>query len=136
MCSCCFNSRRHPHQPCTTIHRGTIQLGQGCNRDSAHAQRKKYQNAQLEFCFPSRTDFAGYDVVLVSSGAVGVGCQRMNLVTRPTEIAKKQALAAVGQVHLMRYYEDLFSACGLVSDLSSSLKQRWTLCLSFLALHC
>jgi glutamate 5-kinase len=55
----------------------------------------------------------GYNVILVSSGAVGVGCQRLGLATRPTELAKKQALAAVGQVHLMRYYEDLFSACGL-----------------------
>ncbi|KAG7672765.1 hypothetical protein Ndes2526B_g08244 [Nannochloris sp. 'desiccata'] len=55
----------------------------------------------------------GYNVILVSSGAVGVGCQRLGLDTRPSELAKKQALAAVGQVHLMRYYDDLFSACGL-----------------------
>lgn len=38
----------------------------------------------------------------------------MCLETRPTELAKKQALAAIGQVHLMRFYEDLFSASGLV----------------------
>jgi len=55
----------------------------------------------------------GYRVVLVSSGAVGVGCQRLDLETRPTLLAKKQALAAVGQVHLMRYYDDLFSAYGI-----------------------
>jgi glutamate 5-kinase len=55
----------------------------------------------------------GYHVILVSSGAVGVGCQRLGLDTRPSELARKQALAAVGQVHLMRYYDDLFSACGL-----------------------
>jgi len=55
----------------------------------------------------------GYQVVLVSSGAVGVGCQRLELETRPTLLAKKQALAAVGQVHLMRYYDDLFSAYGI-----------------------
>lgn len=55
-------------------------------------------------------------MVLVSSGAVGVGCQRLGLVNRPSELAKKQALAAVGQVHLMRYYDDLFSACGLVRN--------------------
>ena len=54
-------------------------------------------------------------MVLVSSGAVGVGCQRLGLTERPAELPKKQALAAVGQVHLMRYYEDLFNACGLVS---------------------
>ena len=42
-----------------------------------------------------------------------MGCQRLGLSTRPSELAKKQALAAVGQVHLMRYYDDLFSACNL-----------------------
>lgn len=55
-------------------------------------------------------------MILVSSGAIGVGCQRLGLSTRPTKIAQKQALAAVGQVHLMRYYEDFFQALGLVSD--------------------
>ncbi|KAL6745743.1 Aspartate/glutamate/uridylate kinase [Haematococcus lacustris] len=55
----------------------------------------------------------GHYVIVVSSGAVGVGCQRMGLVNRPTQLAKKQALAAVGQVHLMRYYEDFLSALGL-----------------------
>jgi glutamate 5-kinase len=48
----------------------------------------------------------GYRVVLVSSGAVGVGVQRLSLPCKPSVLAKKQALAAVGQVHLMRYYEE------------------------------
>lgn len=55
----------------------------------------------------------GHHVIIVSSGAVGVGCQRLGLANRPTQLAKKQALAAVGQVHLMRYYEDFLSALGL-----------------------
>ena len=54
----------------------------------------------------------------VGSGAVGVGCQRLRLCTRPDNLAQKQALAAVGQVHLMRYYDDLFSALDLVGDMS------------------
>lgn len=57
---------------------------------------------------------AGHYVIIVSSGAVGVGCQRLGLTHRPTKIAQKQALAAVGQVHLMRYYEDILNALGLV----------------------
>jgi hypothetical protein len=40
---------------------------------------------------------AGVDVVLVSSGSVGAGCQRLGLAERPAEHAKRQALAAVGQ---------------------------------------
>jgi glutamate 5-kinase len=52
----------------------------------------------------------GHRVVLVSSGAVGVGCSRLGLVERPKTIALKQAVAAVGQGRLMRIYDDLFTA--------------------------
>ena len=52
-------------------------------------------------------------VVLVTSGAVGAGAARLGLTERPTDLAAKQALAAVGQVHLMRYYDDFFGALGL-----------------------
>jgi glutamate 5-kinase len=53
---------------------------------------------------------AGHRVVLVSSGAVGVGCARLNLKERPRKMAMKQAVAAVGQGRLMRIYDDLFSS--------------------------
>ncbi len=53
-----------------------------------------------------------YRVVLVSSGAVGVGCARLNLKERPKKIALKQAIAAVGQGRLIRIYDDLFSSLG------------------------
>lgn len=58
---------------------------------------------------------AGHKVVLVSSGAIGVGCQKMSLKSRPTALAQRQAVAAVGQIHLMRYYQEFFQALGLVS---------------------
>lgn len=58
-------------------------------------------------------------MIIVSSGAIGVGCQRLGLTARPTKIAQKQALAAIGQVHLMRYYEDILTALGLVRKLVS-----------------
>ena len=51
----------------------------------------------------------GHRIVLVSSGAVGVGCARLNLAERPRKMALKQAVAAVGQGRLMRIYDDLFS---------------------------
>ncbi|MEA5535432.1 glutamate 5-kinase [Crocosphaera sp. XPORK-15E] len=54
----------------------------------------------------------GYHLVLVSSGAVGVGCGRLNLKERPKKIAVKQAVAAVGQGRLIRVYDDLFSTLG------------------------
>ncbi len=55
---------------------------------------------------------AGNRVVLVSSGAVGVGCRRLQLAERPKKMAIKQAVAAVGQGRLMRIYDDLFTTLG------------------------
>jgi glutamate 5-kinase len=52
----------------------------------------------------------GHRVVLVSSGAVGVGCARLGLTDRPRSIAVKQAVAAVGQGRLMRIYDDFFTS--------------------------
>jgi glutamate 5-kinase len=55
---------------------------------------------------------AGHHPVLVSSGAVGVGCGRLGISERPKQMAMKQAIAAVGQGRLMRIYDDLFSSLG------------------------
>ncbi|TRT76568.1 MAG: glutamate 5-kinase, partial [Microcystis aeruginosa Ma_AC_P_19900807_S299] len=57
----------------------------------------------------TRMRAAGHRVVLVSSGAVGVGCRRLGIQERPKKIALKQAIAAVGQGRLMRIYDDLFT---------------------------
>lgn len=51
-----------------------------------------------------------YKLILVSSGAVGVGCGRLNLKERPKAISIKQAVAAVGQGRLMRVYDDMFTS--------------------------
>ena len=53
---------------------------------------------------------AGHQVVLVSSGAIGVGCSRLGITQRPKSIALKQAVAAVGQGRLIRVYDDFFTA--------------------------
>ena len=53
----------------------------------------------------------GMKVVVVTSGAVGVGCQVLNK-KKPTDLAGKQALAAVGMVRLMRMYDDFFQSVG------------------------
>jgi glutamate 5-kinase len=48
------------------------------------------------------------EMVLVSSGAIGVGAGRIGLVEKPKELAKKQALAAIGQAELMKIYQKFF----------------------------
>ena len=56
---------------------------------------------------------AGRKVVLVSSGAVAVGRERLGLIERPKKVALLQAAAATGQSLLMRAYEDAFEARGV-----------------------
>ena len=55
---------------------------------------------------------AGRDVLLVSSGAVGMGTEALGFDSPPTELAERQACAAVGQSRLMGIYEQGFSRLG------------------------
>jgi glutamate 5-kinase len=50
----------------------------------------------------------GKEVIFVSSGAIGLGVRRLGMDTSPTELAMKQACAAVGQSQLMALYESGF----------------------------
>jgi len=51
----------------------------------------------------------GYEIVLVSSGAIAAGMEKLGYKTRPQAITQKQATAAVGQTRLMNIYENHFS---------------------------
>ncbi len=50
---------------------------------------------------------AGHEVILVSSGAIGMGVGKLGLRVRPSDIPTKQAAAAVGQCELMYTYDKL-----------------------------
>ena len=52
---------------------------------------------------------AGHELILVSSGAIGMGVGKLGLRNRPQDIPTKQAAAAVGQCELMYIYDKLFS---------------------------
>ena len=52
---------------------------------------------------------AGNQVILVSSGAIGMGVGKLGLLKRPDDIPTKQAAAAVGQCELMYTYDRIFS---------------------------
>ena len=58
---------------------------------------------------------AGIEVLLVSSGAVGVGVGELGLRERPTDLGGKQAAAAVGQCALMYMYDKEFAEYGHVT---------------------
>ena len=52
---------------------------------------------------------AGHEIILVSSGAIGMGVGKLSLSARPKDMPTKQAAAAVGQCELMYFYDKLFS---------------------------
>ncbi|MBQ1279246.1 MAG: glutamate 5-kinase, partial [Clostridia bacterium] len=52
---------------------------------------------------------AGHEIILVSSGAIGMGVGKLSLSKRPDDIPTKQAAAAVGQCELMYTYDKIFS---------------------------
>ncbi len=52
---------------------------------------------------------AGNEIILVSSGAIGMGIGKLSLSAKPTDIPTKQAAAAIGQCELMYVYDKLFS---------------------------
>ena len=57
---------------------------------------------------------AGRDVLIVSSGAVGLGMQALGFDSMPRELDERQACAAVGQTRLMGLYEQGFQRLGHV----------------------
>jgi len=54
----------------------------------------------------------GYEILVVSSGSIGLGIERLNLPARPTDLAEIQACAAIGQSRLMSIYDDAFDRLG------------------------
>lgn len=51
----------------------------------------------------------GFEVTMVSSGAIGAGCAELELKTRPRDVAALQAVAAVGQRRLMALFHEVFA---------------------------
>lgn len=55
----------------------------------------------------------GVEVVMVTSGAIGAGMNRLGLKVRPRTIKEKQAVAAVGQIYLMDLLSNVFTSKSL-----------------------
>lgn len=104
-------SRLMPHSSHAAPRRIVVKLGTGViasaigQIDTARIAAISAQLATL------RT--AGTEVIVVSSGAVGLGMGRLGLAKKPKEVTKKQACAAVGQSLLMQVWQDAFRPHGL-----------------------
>ena len=83
-----------------------IKIGSNLLTDKAGRINKKRIHAfAREFSELTKKDF---EIVIVSSGAIACGLRKLGLKTKPKEIRKKQATAAVGQPLLMWMYEQYF----------------------------
>jgi len=100
------------HALLNNISRLVVKLGTGVLTDS----RKQLDPAQLEQIVAqvAAQRKAGREVIVVTSGAVGAGMGALGHEIRPTDLAEKQACAAVGQSRLMATYEKLFAAHQLI----------------------
>ncbi|MFH1478183.1 MAG: glutamate 5-kinase [Candidatus Omnitrophota bacterium] len=56
----------------------------------------------------------GYEVIVVSSGAIAVGMYLLKMDKRPNNLPEQQACAAIGQHHLINIYDSLFKKKGLL----------------------
>lgn len=56
----------------------------------------------------------GFNVIIVTSGAVMYGLKKLNMTTRPESLPLLQSCAAIGQISLMRKYQEVFGEHGLI----------------------
>ncbi|KDQ59760.1 hypothetical protein JAAARDRAFT_33333 [Jaapia argillacea MUCL 33604] len=94
-------------RPCTIV----IKLGtSSIVHETTHQPLLSTLSALVETVINLRTQ--GHKVVLVSSGAIGVGLKRMEMASRPKSLSGKQALAAIGQGRLIALWDNLFGQLG------------------------
>jgi glutamate 5-kinase len=87
-----------------------VKIGTGVlTAPSGGFDRRRFE----ELCGELARVAAARELVIVSSGAVALGVERLGLKSRPREIPAKQAAAAVGQCRLMRLYDDALGQHGL-----------------------
>lgn len=105
-----------PVAPVATADAGILVLKVGTSTIMTSDQRGQRVNvANLSRLVEVISDLGhkGYKVVLVSSGAVGMGCRELGLDQKPTEPKMKRAVAGVGQSRILRIYSELFETVGL-----------------------
>ncbi|TFK31986.1 glutamate 5-kinase [Crucibulum laeve] len=93
---------RYGH-PCTIV----IKLGtSSIVHETTHQPLLSTLSSVVETVVHLRSQ--GHKVVLVSSGAIGVGLKRMDMASKPKNLSGKQALAAIGQGRLIALWDNLF----------------------------
>lgn len=99
-----------PRQPLTAARRVVVKVGTGVVARSDGGLALGRVGALVEQLQALRA--RGVDVLLVSSGAVGLGARRLGFPRRPESVVDRQACAAVGQGALVAFYDGLFQRLG------------------------
>jgi len=95
----------HPRSALSQARRVVVKIG-----SRAIIQPGRFEQLAADIAALERR---GCRVVLVSSGAVALGCKQLGLPGRPKALPQLQAAAAIGQPRLMAAYEQAFAAHGL-----------------------
>ncbi|TDL20224.1 glutamate 5-kinase [Rickenella mellea] len=100
-------SKHGSSAPCTIV----IKLGtSSIVHETTHQPLLSILSSIVETAIQLRSH--GHKVVIVSSGAIGVGLKRMDIASRPKSLAGTQALAAIGQGRLIALWDNLFGQLG------------------------
>ncbi|EIJ40635.1 glutamate 5-kinase [Galbibacter orientalis DSM 19592] len=95
----------------TTKKRIVLKIGSNTlTRETNHISRGKIEDIARQIAVLKDT----YEFIIVSSGAIAAAKQFVNLESNGKEIYVKQALASIGQLHLMRIYQENFRELGLL----------------------
>ncbi len=92
-----------------SLHRLVVKVGTKILVDEDNAISKELDHLAGQI---SLLHDGGFSVVLVTSGAVGVGMGALGYASRPRELPEKQACAAIGQIRLMHMYSESFARRG------------------------
>ncbi|SNZ02438.1 glutamate 5-kinase [Terribacillus aidingensis] len=101
-------------KPATELKRIVVKIGSS-SLTSLHGEisRKKLEKLVEQLV---KLKDNGYEVLLVSSGAVAAGYRKLGFLERPKSLPEKQAAASIGQGLLMEAYSDLFLSHGYVAS--------------------
>lgn len=102
-----MNSTQRRHEILKSVKRVVLKVGSSVLTSKNHGIDKAvFENLAREIT-GLRND--GYEIVMISSGAIASGMQKLGITKKPSSIPQKQAIAAVGQSTLMGSYEEAFS---------------------------
>ncbi len=93
----------------SSVRRVVVKVGSGVLTEKSGLNMALIRDLTKDLCGLREK---GYEVILVSSGAISSGLRKLGFSSRPQSVSEQQAMAAVGQSSLMMAYEEAFGSHG------------------------